>query len=97
LAQLRKLRTHVEIVASQTIPLINAPSLEMKSGLLKIVARGWRQMVRILRRKERAVVATMSKKSGVLLSKESQVFVMSTGLPMPTVERSIMRLNVVGT
>jgi hypothetical protein len=54
-------------------------------------------MVGILRRKERAVVATRSKKSGVLLSQESQVFAMSIGLPMPTVERSIMGFNVVGT
>jgi hypothetical protein len=54
-------------------------------------------MVGILRRKERAVVATTSKKSEVLLSKESWVFAMSMGLPMPTVERSKMGLNVVGT
>jgi hypothetical protein len=77
--------------------LINAPSLEMKCGLLKIVASGWRQMVEILRRKERAVVATTSKRSGVLLSQENWVLVISIGLPMPTVERSIMGLNVVGT
>jgi hypothetical protein len=69
----------------------------MNSRLLKIVASGWRQTVGILRRKERAVVATTSKKSGVLLSKESWVFAMSMGLPMPTVKRSIMGLNVIGT
>ncbi len=54
-------------------------------------------MVGILRRKERAVVATTSKKSGVLLSQESWVFAMLMGLPTPSVERSIMGLNVVGT
>jgi hypothetical protein len=54
-------------------------------------------MVRILRRKKRAVVATTSKQSGVLLSQDSWVFVVSMGLPTPTVERSIMGLNVVGT
>jgi hypothetical protein len=97
LAHLWELRAHVGIVASQTIPLIIAPSLEMKSGFLKIVASGWRQMVEILRRKERVVVATTSAKSGVLLSQESQVFAMLMGLPMPTVERIIMGLNVVGT
>jgi hypothetical protein len=97
LAHLWEQRTHVGIEASRTVPLINAPSLEMKSGLLKIVASGWRQMVRILRRKERVVVATKSKKSGVLLSQESWVFAMSMRLPTPTVERSIMGLNVVGT
>jgi hypothetical protein len=90
-------KTYVEIAASQAIPLINAPSLKMKSRLLRIVASGWRQMVGILRRKERAVVATPSKKNGVLLSQESWVFIMLMGLPMPTVKRSIMGLNVVGT
>ncbi len=35
--------------------------------------------------------------SGVLLSQESRVFIMSMGLPTPTVERSIMGLIVVGT
>jgi hypothetical protein len=79
------------------MPLIIAPSLEMKSGLLKHVASGLRQMVGILRRKERVVVATNSKRSGILLSQESWVFIMLMGLPMPTVERSIMVLNVVGT
>jgi hypothetical protein len=69
----------------------------MKSGLLKIVASGWRQMVGIISRKERVVVAFMSEKSGVLLSQESQVFAMSMGLPTPTLERSIMGLNVFGT
>jgi hypothetical protein len=54
-------------------------------------------MVGILRRKERAVVATTSEKSGVLLSQESWVFVMLMGPPTPTVERSIMGVNVVGT
>jgi hypothetical protein len=54
-------------------------------------------MVGILRRKERAVAATTSKRSGVLLSQESWVFVMLMGLPTPTVERSIMGLNVIGT
>jgi hypothetical protein len=97
LAHLWELRTHVRIAASQIIPLINAPSLEMKSGLLKIVASGLRQMVGILRRKERAVVATTSKKNGVLLSQESWVFAMLMRLPTPTVERSILGLNVVGT
>jgi hypothetical protein len=97
LAHLWRQRTHVGIAASQTIPLINAPSLEMKSGLLKTVPSGCRQMVVILRRKERAVVATTSKKSRVLLSQESQVFIMLMGLPTPTVERSIMGVNVVGT
>ncbi len=82
LAHLWELRTHVGIVASQTIPLIIAPSLKMKNGLLKIVANGWRQMVGILRKKERAVVATTSKRSGVLLSRESGVFVMLMGLPV---------------
>jgi hypothetical protein len=48
-------------------------------------------------RKERAVVGTMSKKSGVSLSQDSQVIAMSMGLPLHTVERSIMGLNVVGT
>jgi hypothetical protein len=97
LAHLWEQRTHVGIVASRTIPLINAPSLKMKSGLLKIVPSGWRQMVGILRRKESAVVVTMSKKIGVLLSQESWVFAMLMGLPTPTVERSIMELIVVGT
>jgi hypothetical protein len=69
----------------------------MKSRLLKIISSGWRQMVGILRRKERAVVATTSKKSGVLLRQESWAIDMLMGLPTPTVERSIMRLNVVGT
>ncbi len=54
-------------------------------------------MVGIVKRKERAVVATTSEKSGVLLSQDNWVFVMSMGLPTPTVERSIMGLNVVGT
>jgi hypothetical protein len=54
-------------------------------------------MVGILRRKERAVVATTSMRSGVLLSQENWVFVMLMGLPTPTVKRSIMGLNVVGT
>ncbi len=54
-------------------------------------------MVGILRRKERAVVATTSERSGVLLSQVNWVFVMSKGLPTPTVERSIMGLTVVGT
>ncbi len=54
-------------------------------------------MVGILRRKERAVVATKSKRSGVLLSQENWVFIMSMGFPTPTVERSIIGLNVVGT
>ncbi len=54
-------------------------------------------MVGILRRKERAVVATKSKRSGVLLSQEDWVFVMLMGLPTPTVERIIMGLNVVWT
>jgi hypothetical protein len=52
-------------------------------------------MVGILRRKEKTVVATTSEKSGVHLSQESWVFAMLMGLPMPTVERSIMGLNVV--
>ena len=98
LAHLWELRTHVGIAASRTIPLINAPSLEIKSGLLKIVASGLMRMVGILRRKERAVVATTRKKSGVLLSQESRVvFAMSMRLPTPTVEGSIMGLNIVGT
>jgi hypothetical protein len=97
LAHLWELRTHAGIVASKTIPLIIAPSLEMKNGLLKIIASGWRQMVGILRRKERAVVAATSKRSGFHISQESWVFVMSMGLPMPTVERCIMGLNVIGT
>jgi hypothetical protein len=71
LAHLWELRTHVGIVACQTIPLIIALSLKIKNGLLKIVASGWRQMVGILRRIERAVVETTSKRSGVLLSQES--------------------------
>jgi hypothetical protein len=96
-ATLWEQRTHVGIEANQTIPLINAPSLKMKSGLLKIVASGWRQMDGIPRGKERAVVATTSEKSGVLLSQESWVFAMLMGPPTPTVERSIMGLNVVGT
>jgi hypothetical protein len=96
LAHLWEQRTHVGIAASRTIPLINVPSLKMKSRLPKIVASGWRQMVGILRRKERAVVATTSKRSGVLLSQENWTFVISMGLPTPTVERSIIGLNVVG-
>jgi hypothetical protein len=97
LAHLWKPKTHVGIVESRTIPLINAPSLKTKSGLLKIVASVWGQMVGVLRRKERVVVATMSKKSGVLLSRESQVFAMLMGLSTPTVERSIMGMTVVET
>ena len=54
-------------------------------------------MVGILRRKERAVVATKSKRSGVLLSQENWLFIMLMGLPTPTAEKSIMGLNVVGT
>jgi hypothetical protein len=49
------------------------------------------------KKKERVVVATTSKKSGVLLSQESLVFAMLMGFPTLTVERSIMGLNVVGT
>jgi hypothetical protein len=62
---------------SRTILLINAPSLKMESGLMKIIASGWRQMVGILRRKEKVVVAIRSKKCGVLQSQKSWVFVMS--------------------
>ncbi len=54
-------------------------------------------MAGIIRRKEKAVVATRSEKSEVLLSQESWGFAMLMGLPTPTVERSIMGLNVVGT
>ncbi len=54
-------------------------------------------MVRILRRRKRVILATISKKSVVLLSQESWVFTMSMGLSTPTEKRSIMGKNVVGT
>jgi hypothetical protein len=49
------------------------------------------------KKKGKGIVTTTSKRSGVLLSQENWVFVMLMGLPTPTVERSIMGLNVVGT
>ncbi len=53
-------------MGSQNIPFIIAPSLKIKIRLLKVVANEWRQMVSVLRRKERAVVTNTSRSSGVL-------------------------------